>query len=329
MKLIAAFAMAWLALVPVRSLAADAGFQEVQVSNPGDQPITVGIWYPTAEPQREQRLGTLVQSVAPGAPVAGEHLALIIISHGTGGWYGSHVDTALALARAGFVVAAPTHPGDNYRDQSRAAQIRRRPPQLQRVTDYMLGEWPDHARIDPERIGAFGFSAGGFTVLADIGGAPDFTRIKPHCEAHPDYFECALIKRAGMAPPPAAADATAPTSIRDPRIKAAVIAAPALGFTFNTEGLDPVTIPIQLWSAEFDHILPAPDYADAVRANLPRSPEFHLVAKADHFDFLAPCTAELAKVAPDICQSIAGFDRAEFHQRFDAEVVRFFRETLQ
>ena len=66
-----------------------------------------------------------------------------------------------------------------------------------------------------------------------------------------------------------------------------------------------------------------------MRANLPRPPEFHLVAKADHFDFLAPCSAELAKVAPDICQSLAGFDRAEFHQRFDAEVVRFFRETLQ
>jgi predicted dienelactone hydrolase len=329
MKLRGLFAAACVILWAARAVAADAGFQEVQVANPGDQPITVGIWYPTAEPAREQRLGTLVQSVAPGAPVAGEHLPLIVISHGTGGWYGSHVDTALALARAGFVVAAPTHPGDNYQDQSRAAQIRRRPPQLQRVVDYMLSDWPEHARINSDRIGAFGFSAGGFTVLAAIGGAPDFTRIKPHCEVHPDYFECALIKRAGMAPPMAAANAAAPTSFRDPRIKAAVIAAPALGFTFSGEGLDPVTIPIQLWSAEFDHILPTPDYADAVRANLPRSPEFHLVAKADHFDFLAPCSPELAKVAPDICQSLAGFDRAEFHQRFDAEVVRFFRETLQ
>jgi predicted dienelactone hydrolase len=327
-KLHGFFAVVWLLLSAIRAIAADVGFQEVQVADPGNEPITVGIWYPTAEAAREQRLGTLVQSVAPGAPIAGEHLPLVVISHGTGGWYGSHVDTALALARAGFIVAAPTHPGDNYQDQSRAAQIRRRPPQLQRVTDYMLGEWPDHAHINPDRVGAFGFSAGGFTVLADIGGAADFSRIKPHCEAHPDYFECALIKRAGMAPP-TTANAAPPMSFRDPRIKAVVIAAPALGYTFSDEALDPVTIPVQLWSAEFDHILPAPDYADAVRAKLPRPPEFHLVAKADHFDFLAPCTPDLAKVAPDICQSLAGFDRAEFHQRFDAEVVRFFRETLQ
>ena len=329
MKLRGLFAAACLLLMAPRAIAADAGFQEMQVPNPGDQPIAVGIWYPTAEPAREQRLNVFTQVVAPGAAITGERLPLVVMSHGTGGWYGSHYDTALALARAGFVVAALTHTGDSYMDRSRAGQIRGRPPQLKRVIDYMLTEWPEHARIDPDRIGAFGFSAGGFTVLAAVGGLSDRTKIAPHCEAHPDYFECELRKRAGMASPPAGTDTTAPTSFKDARIKAAVIAAPALGYTFGQEGLDPVTVPIQLWSAEFDHILPAPDYADSVRANLPRPAEFHVVAKADHFDFLPPCSAELDKVAPDICQSLAGFDRAEFHQRFDAEVVRFFRETLQ
>jgi predicted dienelactone hydrolase len=333
MKLIAAcvvFAVASLALTATLVVAAEAGFAEVQVANPGEQPIMVGIWYPTAEAAHEQRFGLQTQVVAPpGAAVAGEHLPLVMISHGTGGWYSSHYDTALALARAGFIVAALSHPGDTYQDRSRAGQVRRRPPQLQRVLDYVLTEWPDHARIDPERIGAFGFSAGGFTVLAASGGVPDLTKIAPYCEAHPDYFECTLRKRAGSSPQPAISDDETRTSFKDMRIKAAVIAAPALGYTFDREGLDPVTIPVQLWSAEFDHILPAPDYADSVRINLPRPPEFHLVANADHFDFLAPCSAEFAKVAPDVCQSLAGFDREEFHQRFNAEVVRFFRETLQ
>jgi predicted dienelactone hydrolase len=329
MKLIAAFALAWLALAPTPVLAADAGFQEAQVPNPGDQPITIGIWYPTAEAAHKQRFGIQTQIVAPGAAVAGDRLPLVVMSHGTGGWYGSHYDTALALARAGFVVVALTHPGDNYMDKSHAGQVRRRPPQVQRALDFVLTEWPDHARMNPERIGAFGFSAGGFTVLAAIGGAADFTKIAPHCAAHPDYFECTLNKRGAPAPQPAGPDSQAQTSSKDIRIKTAVIAAPALGYTFDREGLDPVTIPVQLWSAEFDHVPPAPDYADSVRTNLPRPPEFHLVAKADHFDFLAPCSAELAKIAPDICQSLSGFDRGEFHERFNAEVVRFFRETLQ
>jgi len=113
MKLIAVFAAACVVMTATRLLAADAGFQEVQVPNPADQPITVGIWYPTVEPAREQRFGIQTQVVAPsGAPVAGEHLPLVVMSHGTGGFYGSHYDTALALARAGFVVAALTHPGE-------------------------------------------------------------------------------------------------------------------------------------------------------------------------------------------------------------------------
>ena len=58
------------------------------------------------------------------------------------------------------------------------------------------------------------------------------------------------------------------------------------------------------------------------------APEFHLTPHEGHFDFLAPCSDALAKVAPPICQSEPGFDRAAFHEIFDAEVVRFFRTQL-
>jgi len=114
----------------------------------------------------------------------------------------------------------------------------------------------------------------------------------------------------------------------DARIKAAVIVAPALGFSFGRQGLRNVRVPVQLWRAESDHILPNPDYAQAVRDALPQPAEYHVVANADHFDFLAPCSAQLEKFAPDICVERPGFDRAAFHQQFDAEVVRFFERTL-
>ncbi len=54
----------------------------------------------------------------------------------------------------------------------------------------------------------------------------------------------------------------------------------------------------------------------------------HLVEHADHFDFLAPCSARLSTVAPEICRSEPGFDRTAFHTVFNREVVRFFREKL-
>jgi predicted dienelactone hydrolase len=37
----------------------------------------------------------------------------------------------------------------------------------------------------------------------------------------------------------------------------------------------------------------------------------------------------MARNRPDICTSLPGFDRAAFHEQFNAEVVRFFRTTLR
>ena len=327
MKFIALIAAAIALVLPLEARAGNVGFIELNIANGADKPLNIGVWYPTDAPASPQPFREFTQAVAPAGPVSGASLPLVVFSHGTGGWYGEHDDTALALAHAGFVVAAVSHTGDTYDDHSRAASIMGRPPQVRRLIDYMLAEWPDHGRIDANRVGVFGFSAGGFTALVAAGGTPNFSRIGPHCLAHPDYFDCQVIARAHI---PASAIPNPPASawIHDPRIKAAVIAAPALGFTFGPEGLKGVTVPVQLWRDEKDHILPAPDYTDAVRADLPTAPEFHLVLNADHYDFLAPCTEVLRRNAPEICVSPAGFDRIAFHEQFDREVVRFFQKTL-
>jgi predicted dienelactone hydrolase len=78
------------------------------------------------------------------------------------------------------------------------------------------------------------------------------------------------LQVAGDAPHPAGEHVRNEDWIADPRIKAAVIAAPAIGFTFGRAGLKSVLIPVQLWRAGSDSILPSPDYAEAVRDALPR-----------------------------------------------------------
>lgn len=284
--------------------------------------VEVGIWFPAAGNPVRQRLGLYSHAVVTNAaPLSGAH-PLIVMSHGTGGSFSGHVDTAVALAKAGFVVAALTHPGDNWQDNSRATQIGDRPKALSQLITYMLNEAPESRVIEPQRIGAFGFSAGGFTVLAAAGGHPDFARLIPHCRANPSYFDCQMI---ASHPRPTTAVPT-PSTPADTRIKALVVAAPALGFTF-AEGLKDLHLPVQLWRADEDEILPAPDYADAVRYALPQPPEFHAVPNAGHFDFLAQCVD--VNLAPQICKSRAGFDRAAFHDAFNAEVVRFFSQSLR
>lgn len=316
------------ALVATPALAADVGFEEVKIANGTEPPLTAGIWYPSDTTATPHSLGNFTQTVAPDAPVAGDRLPLVVMSHGGGGWYGGHYDTALALAHAGFVVAAVSHAGDTFDDQSGVLQLWRRPAQLHRLVDYMLDEWRWHGRLDATRVGAFGFSNGGFTVLVAAGGIPDLSEIAPYCEAHPEDDLCATLKHAGV-DLHFSSNVPASAWVHDPRIKAAVIAAPAFGFTFGRAGLSSVIAPIQLWRAADDRHQPHPYYEQAVRANLPREPEYHVVANAGHYDFLPPCDAQLSRKVPEICNSLPGFDRAAFHEQFNADVVQFFQATLR
>lgn len=283
--------------------AQSVAFARLEIPDGAGPPVEAGVWAPAD---------------------AGEtRLPLIVVSHGNGGDFRSHEATARALAQAGFIVAALTHVGDNWRDQSQATNMAQRPRQLRLLIDYLVTDWTGRNAIDPDRIGAFGFSSGGFTVLTAAGGEPDLSRMTDHCRAHPGFYDCGLAAARGLPP-------TQPGQVwvHDPRIKAVVAAAPALGFAFTREGLSRLTQPVQLWRGESDRVLPSPFYAEPVRDALPRPPEYRSVPGADHFDFLPPCSARLAALAPAICTPTPGFDRAAFQDRFNREVAAFFRRTL-
>ncbi|MQA23370.1 alpha/beta hydrolase family protein [Rugamonas rivuli] len=314
-----------LALVLTSTCVHAAGFQHGFAVDPSGKPLEIGIWYPSQATPQSMAMGATTMSVAFNGAVEGRALPLVVMSHGTGGSYLEHYDTAIALADAGYVVAAVSHTGDNYADQSRSIYIMDRPKQMSRVIDHMLSSWDGHATIDSARIGMFGFSAGGFTTLASIGGLADFSKVGPMCREHPEDFACQLMAKTGAAG--VALPDTSP--VQDHRIKAAVVAAPALGFTLSPDGLKNVKIPVQLWRAEDDVLLPHPRYAEAVRRALPEVPDYHVAHKAGHFDFLPPCSVALANIAPAICKSAPGFDRAAFHQTFNTAVVDFFGKNLK
>ena len=318
-----AFAPAAAILVATASPAFSIGFQSVSIPD-GDRPaLEAGVWYPSDAPVSPQPLAALRQQVvAPDGAIAVRKAALIVISHGSGGSFADHYDTAIALADAGYVVMAVTHNGDSYRDQSGFTRLDR-PRHIKAAIDYMLSAWPSHDAIDPARIGIYGFSAGGMAALVAIGGTPDTSLVESYCREHPEEWACKKRNEH----PRAASDQ--PVSIvHDPRIKAAVIAAPAVGFAFTAEGLAPVSVPIQLWRGDHDEILPHPRHAQNVYNNLPVKPDYHVVPNAGHFAFLAPCTPALEKAVPFICHDPEGFDRTAFHQEFNKSVVAFFRANL-
>lgn len=304
------------------------GLQVVQAPDPGGQPIQIAVWYPTdARPLPTTLLGVNLLSVASNAPVAGTALPLVLISHGNAGGPGSHADLALALAQRGFVVAALVHTGDNFADQSAVNSARwlvERTRHVRSALDHLLGAWPAHDRIDAQRIGLFGFSAGAFTGLTVIGGQPDLRLVAAHCRATPE-FVCQLLAEARS---PLLDPAKVPPVgdfARDPRVKAAVLAAPGLGFSFVPDGLAGIGVPVQLWTGSADQSVPTATNAGPVAKALGTRAEFHEVAGAGHFSFLVPCGLF---GPPFLCRDADGFDRRRFHAEMNEAVVAFFQGKL-
>ncbi|MDQ7250594.1 alpha/beta hydrolase family protein [Dongia sedimenti] len=322
-----------LLMTALMSSAEAAGFQSVSIPDPGSAPLQVGIWYPSDAQVPTEANTPFHQALSHDAPVAGNGLPLIVISHGKGGWLGGHADTALALAESGFVVAAVTHTGDNWEDESAEAWrwMVDRPRHISRVIDYMLSGWRAHARVDARRIGIYGFSAGAYTALVDIGGVPNIAEVAAHCAATPQELACRLVTASDLAKLNEAGR-SGPIWVHDSRIKAAVLAAVGLGFAFDAQGLAEVEVPVQLWAAADDRNVPEAANTDAVRRLLPVPPEFHRVEKAGHFVFRPPCDPSLEAAEPKIwamvCVDAPGFDRAAFHRTLNDEIIAFFRARL-
>ena len=304
-------------------MAEAAGLRFIDIPADTSGPALTGaVWSPCAAPPQEIKFRFATIPAAQNCPVAGERLPLIVLSHGSGGWFGAHRDTAATLADAGFVVAAVDHPGDNTTDRSRSDTLSillDRPTDIRRLTDFMLDAWPEAATLDRERIGFFGFSRGAYTGLVIAGGRLDISSIVPLC---PEGFMDGMCAEIGRGEIPAQRPAA------DPRFKAAVLADLEFGRAFTAEALKDVQMPIQLWGSARGGDGVLPDDGATVDRSLPARPDYHVVADSAHFAFITPCSAEASKALPEFCVDAGAFDRVAFHKELNAAVLAFFRKHL-
>jgi predicted dienelactone hydrolase len=291
-------------------MSASAGCRLVEVA---DGAVPTGgfpalVMYPAAGPEHTVAFPPYTAEVAMDAAVAPGPHHLVLISHGTGSWHLVHRALGAHLARNGFVVAMPVHPGDNREDDSAVG------------TPDNLGERPRHLRVLADRlaaddllgrqlsgrVAAIGHSMGGGTVLALAGGRP---ATLPHEE--PD----------GVAHPVAVEP--------DPRIGALVLLAPATA-AFRQEGaLGGVRVPVLMLTGERDEVTTGV-HAQIVATGLPaRAPlEHHVIAGAGHNSFLSPYPAEMTGPQYPASLDPEGFDRRAFHDWMAGEILGFLRRVL-
>ena len=303
------------------------------------------LWYPTEVPNGVVRLDPYEFPGTKDAEPAAGQFGLVILSHGSGGSDLGHWDTAIALAETGFIAAAPLHPRNNLRDDigdDERIVLDGRPRQLSAVIDTLLEQQDWSSRIDSRRIAAFGFSVGGYSVLAALGAEPAFSRTLDHCARHAeDDPYCRTINAVDAKKRAARARSYAEPAKRthDGRLRAAVIADPfATPFSDATlRALPPARL---LFSRpEVEDVLKAEFHVSRVVRLLQQRDDFPdpqeiLVPNAGHFSFIAP-------IPESVGRRLAGpgrFDRTAFHaemhhraalhQEMNSTIVSFLREAL-
>ena len=190
------------------------------------------------------------------------------------------------------------------------------------MLDRLLGDAEFGPRIDVERIGAVGHSAGGYSVLALIGGRADMGVLARHCTRHraedPEF--CGYGRPGGQ-------DDLPMPDLSDPRIGAVVAVAP-VGALFGDEAFSGVTVPAQVHRLEADRVLREPWHAENIAALMGDNAHLVVHSEAHHFAFISPFPPALANEVGAAGHDPEGFDRRAFLAEIDEQILRFFDDAL-
>jgi predicted dienelactone hydrolase len=315
-----------------------------------DQRLATRIWYPVGVevPVASRDIGPPGQSLFVTYPTAsGARFAttkktypLIVMSHGTGGNADNMDWIAGPLAAAGYIVMAVDHPGNHA-----AAPMTwdgmtlwwERATDISNVLDGMLSDPELGQHIDATRIGALGFSLGGYTVLELAGAQTDVAAFLAFCAAHRGDPVCeppemARLSDQRVSPEARSQDSKASlmrsgASYRDPRIKAVFAIAPALGQSLTIGSMREISAKVGLLTGDKDRNVPPETNFDRIAAAIPAA-QTSRIAGAGHYTFIPVCTPLMTARMPTICADPQGTDRSSVHTQANDVIIKFFNEAL-
>jgi predicted dienelactone hydrolase len=307
-------------------------------------PVT--LFYPTAAPGRAEKRGDLDLRVAPDAAPAPGNRRVVAISHGSGGGPWVHTTLAQALVDAGFTVVLPLHRGDNWADPGRPGpdSWQQRPAEISHALDRVAAD-PRFAGLAWDRVGGFGMSAGGHTMLSLAGGAWSPERFRAHCAQHlaQDFYTCVGLatRLSGGALDgfklwlarrvldwKFGGDAR-PRTHAEPRL-AAIIAGVPLVADFDLATLARPRVPLGLITADGDRWLLPRFHSDPLRAACQGCELLADLRGAGHGALLAPppVAAQLGRLECDLLCDPPGFDRPAATALWVGQTVAFFQRHL-
>lgn len=300
--------------------------------------LNTEVWYPSNDSRKATLKEDFPFVVAPtvrnGAYPPMKH-PLILLSHGTGGSRMTLEWLADDLVKQGFIVAAVDHWGNTYDNKIAIDFVTpwQRSLDISFVLTQLLEDKSLGNIIDSSRIGAAGFSIGGYTVLALAGAKLDYDALSKFSdtaqgeqEANIPEFPGLLksldekaVRESFLKSPP----------LKDNRIKAFFAMSPAIGQGFTSKKqFTTVDRPVYIVSAQSDSIAPVKTNAAHYHQLIPKSRLYILSGKTGHYVFLNEALPELQKTGAPYFNDDQSVDRHAVHVITGAMAVKFFRETL-
>ncbi len=301
-----------------------------------EQSLPLHIWYPPQGDGAKTWLGKNivfkgVEVQKAAAPKKAAH-PLILLSHGSGGNAVNLGWIAARLADEGAIVVSTNHPGTTSRDSHPRETIKiwQRTADFSAILDYMQKARPFGLSVDGAKIGAVGFSLGGYTVLGLAGGRVSKQKFINYCTQYSKLSDCIWIKN-GVDLNDIDAKKFEQSNA-DPRIAVVVAVDPALAQAYQPESLQQIKRPVLLINQGAADKVPAGINVRKIKQELPRA-SYSTIKGATHFSFLGECTWLGARIIESegeepICSEVSDRSRADIHKEIGDLIVEYMKKQL-
>ena len=302
--------------------------------------LDVTVWYPAQPGGEPVNLGDselfVGTSAMRDAPMSGGKFPLILLSHGAGlaGTPQALSWIATPLARQGFVVAAPTHPGNGGKNRSAAETMKLwlRPADLTATLDAIGKDFGDH--LEQGKVGVLGLSMGGNTALAIAGARVDPKLLAAYCDTDAlNASLCQWIRQSSvdlhaMDLQPAGRDNS------DERIRFAMAIDPAPVDVFDLKSFAGIKIPAAIVNLGRPGKIPATADASGI-AKAIADASYATIEDASHYSMFGACKpGALGIIASEeigdpLCDDGGGRSRDEIHAQLIDMAAAAFNRALK
>ena len=308
-----------------------------------DRPLVTEIWYPTYDTLTgnnaadERKVIFKGIETIPKASIPQLKFPLLLISHGTGGNRFSLTWFIEKMVKQGYIAVSVDHYGNSSNNKLPREFVKwwERAIDMRYILTEVINDSEIGAVIDTSRIGGVGFSLGGYTNIALAGGyvdrnpgegqeGGDGQRALP--PEFPETAEAIDLENDSLI---VASYNKYKDQVKEDRMKAFFVMAPAIGFGFHSERqTQQITAPIFIVAGAGDTNTPI-EYNAVKYHRLIKTSKMHIFdPPVNHYVFLNEATNFGKRVVPQICVDHPDVDRKEIHNRTLDLAIDFFDKNL-